>query len=249
MFVPQLVMPQSGNPYYNRKTTGGYNPCILGNPQRRVAGLNVLPNCVGYSVARYNELGDYGSCKYLGSTNAANFIDLARKQGLMVTQRPTLGGVMVWKGGPTGEGHVANVELLLGDRVVTSESEYYGKPFTIYTRSGDNWRTGCYWMGASYNYLGCIKNPAVEDDMTKAETIALIKELFPDLFAQEMREYNELLTNKPASSEYAEEALNWMKDKGYMNGDSKGRMMAQKPLTREQYAIVEYNEAKANGRE
>ena len=123
-FTPQLVMPSSGDPYYNTKRTGGFNPCILGNPQRRVKYLNVLPNCVGYATGRFNFiyhsiLGGSG-CQYLGNTNAARYIELAKKQGLQISEDPTLGGCMVWKGGHTNEGHVAIVELMRDGKIVTS---------------------------------------------------------------------------------------------------------------------------------
>ena len=77
-FSPQLVIPAAGNPYYNTKKVGGYNPCIMGNPKNRNKDLNALPNCVGYAVGRFNEIyheimGGSG-CEYLGNTNAANFI-------------------------------------------------------------------------------------------------------------------------------------------------------------------------------
>lgn len=164
---PQLRIPNNGDPYYNTKSIGGYNPCIAGNPTRRLQGLNVLPNCVGWAVGRFNAIGEYGKCRYLGSTNACYFINLAKSQRLEISLDPTLGGVMVWKGGKTGEGHVAVVEAVLGgNKVITSESEYYGRPFCNFTRvrSDGNWRQGCYWMGASYKYLGCIVHPDVEDD-------------------------------------------------------------------------------------
>ena len=166
-FSPQLVIPAAGNPYYNTPKNGGFNPCIQGNPQRREKNLNVLPNCVGYATGRFNEIIGSGNCKYLGNTNAANFVDLARRQGLLIRQTPTPGGCMVWKGGKTGEGHVAIVELMMGSRIVTSESEYYGKAFTIYQRFGKNWSDGCYWMNSSYTFLGCIVNPAVQDEEDK----------------------------------------------------------------------------------
>lgn len=238
-FTPQFVIPTGGNPYYNTKASGGYNPCILGNAKRRVKDLNVLPNCVGYSVGRFNEIGGYGRCKYLGNTNAANFIDLAKKQGLKVTKNPTLGGVMVWQGGTRNEGHVANVEQLTGGKVVTSESEYYGKAFMIYTRCGQNWSDGCYWMGKGYTYLGCIKNPAVEDDMTKAETTALIKAMFPDLFTKSMSEYNAQLKKMPAD-DYAVQALEWAKNEGILVGDTTGNQMPQSPVKREDLVVVLY---------
>lgn len=235
-FSPQLVIPAAGNPYYNTKKVGGYNPCIMGNPKNRNKDLNVLPNCVGYVTGRFNEIGAYGSCKYLGNTNAANYIDLARKQGLTVTQRPTVGGCMVWKGGNTGEGHVAIVEMDLGNRVITSESEYYGKQFVIYQRFGDGWKSGCYWMGASYTYLGCIKNPAVkpeEKDMTKAETEQLIREMFPGLMAAYLAD----LAKQPADA-WAQPAIDYCQNIGIMVGDPDGNFRPQSPVKREEMAAL-----------
>ncbi len=46
---------------------------------------------------------------------------------------------------------------------------------------------------------------------------------------------------------YSQEALDWMQAKGYMQGDATGNMMAQSNLTREQYAVVEYRKAQAEG--
>lgn len=235
-FSPQLVIPAAGNPYYNTKKVGGYNPCIMGNPKNRNKDLNVLPNCVGYVTGRFNEIGAYGSCKYLGNTNAANYIDLARKQGLTVTQRPTVGGCMVWKGGNTGEGHVAIVEMDLGNRVITSESEYYGKQFVIYQRFGDGWKSGCYWMGASYTYLGCIKNPAVkpeEKDMTKAETEQLIRDMFPGLMAAYLAD----LAKQPADA-WAQPAIDYCQHTGIMVGDPDGNFRPQSPVKREEMAAL-----------
>lgn len=229
-------MPQAGNPYYNTIRVGGYNPCIMGNPKNRNKDLNVLPNCVGWATGRFNEIGGYGECKYLGNTNAANFIDLARKQGLTVTQRPTVGGCMVWRGGNTGEGHVAIVELDLGNRMVTSESEYYGKQFVIYQRFGDNWRSGCYWMGASYTYLGCIQNPAVkpkEEDMTKPETEQLIRDMFPGLMAAYLAD----LAKQPADA-WAQPAIDYCQNIGIMVGDPDGNFRPQTPVKREEMAAL-----------
>lgn len=238
-FSPQLVIPTAGNPYYNTKKAGGYNPCIMGNPKNRNKDLNVLPNCVGWATGRWNEiyhsiLGGSG-CQYLGNTNAANYIDLARKQGLTVTQRPTVGGCMVWKGGNTGEGHVAIVEMDLGSRVVTSESEYYGKQFVIYQRFGTDWRSGCYWMGSSYTYLGCIKNPAVkeEEDMTKAETEQLIREMFPGLMAAYLAD----LAKQPADA-WAQPAIDYCQNIGIMVGDPDGNFRPQSPVKREEMAAL-----------
>ena len=227
-FTPQLVLPAAGNPYYNTKSNKGFNPCIPGNPKNRNKDLNVLPNCVGYATGRFNEIGQYGSCKYLGNTNAANFADLARKQGLLVTQRPTPGGCMVWKGGNTSEGHVAIVEMDLGNRIVTSESEYYGKQFTIYQRFGDGWRSGCYWMGTSYTYLGCIVNPAVhkEDDTVTYEQ-----------FCEYMDRYLKEQASKPADA-WAVPAIEYCQEYGLMVGDPDGNFRPQSPIKREEMASI-----------
>ena len=227
-FNPQLVLPAAGDPYYNTIKSGGYNPCIQGNPQRREKNLNVLPNCVGYATGRFNAIGEYGRCKYLGNTNAANFIDLARRQGLEISQVPTHGGCMVWKGGNTGEGHVAIVELIFGSRIVTSESEYYGKAFTVYQRFGSNWADGCYWMGSSYKYLGCIVNPAVKD---KEEVVTY------EQFCEFMTRWLSDLATKPADT-WAEPAIEYCQHTGIMVGDPDGNFRAQSFVKREEMAAL-----------
>lgn len=166
-YKPRLVIPEYGNPYYNTKSNGGFNPCELGNNShgQRQKGLNVLPNCVGYVVGRFNEIGGYGACKWLVARgNACDFIRIGQQQGLQISDAPTMGGCMVWAGGPGGYGHVAIVERIQGDKIETSESEYYDKAFTTYKRTGRNWSEGCYWMRSSYKYLGCVVNPAVKED-------------------------------------------------------------------------------------
>lgn len=157
----RLTKPESGNPYYNTKASGGYSPAIQGKPT--VSGCNVLANCVGYAIGRFNEIGGYGSCKYLASTNAENFAEIAKQQGLTVQQTPTLGGCMVWAKGKVGNsadgaGHVAIVEQINADgSIVTSESGYNCQnPFWTQKRSGANWG-----QNSSYSYIGCIVNPAV----------------------------------------------------------------------------------------
>ena len=156
-FTPRLSLPNKGNPYYNtKKYSGGYSPCIKGN--NTLNGLDVLSNCVGWCVGRFNEIGGYGECRYLGDSMAYYMVTLARSQGLKVIQEPTVGGVMCWSGGSNGAGHVASVEAVMKNgMVVTSESEWYGLPFVSFIRSkGDgNWRNGCKWMDKSYIYHGC----------------------------------------------------------------------------------------------
>lgn len=160
-YKPRLTIPEKSNKYYTRKASGGYSPCIAGKPV--TAGVpDVLPNCVGYAVGRFNEIGNYHACKYLKSTNAENMIDAAISQGLQISMTPTLGGCMVWAKGDThnskdGAGHVAIVECINADgSIITSDSAYNGKPFYTTKRSGDQWSAG-----TGKRFIGCIVNPAV----------------------------------------------------------------------------------------
>ena len=232
-YKPQLVIPEYGNPYYNTIKSGGFNPCILGNNDRgqRVKGLNVLPNCVSYATGRFAAIIGAPECKYLGNTNACNFVALARKQGLQIASRPIVGGCMVWSGGPGGYGHVAIAEVDLGNRFICSESEYYGAAFRTYTRFGKEWAGGCYWMDSSYKFLGCIVNPALqekdEDTMTKEERYA------------EWLEFNNRhekeLAKQPAD-EWAAPAINRVKAAGVMGGDPDGNFRPQSKVTRQEMA-------------
>ena len=160
-FKPRMTKPEAGNPYYNTKANGGYSMAIKGKPTD--AGCDVLANCVGYAYGRFNEIGGWGSCKYLVPTNAENFIQ--HKGSLEVGQTPKLGACMVWRRGATlsgsdGAGHVAIVEKVISDtEVVTSESGWNSsRPFWTQTRKkGSDGRWG---SGSSYTFLGFIYNPA-----------------------------------------------------------------------------------------
>ena len=168
MFIPRGLSPERGNKYYNRKADGGYSPCRVGNP--RQPGLSVLSNCVGYATGRFNEIIGSGACLYLGSTNAENFADLAKSQGLTVKSEPTFGGCMVWAKGKTwngndGAGHVAIVEGINPDgSIVTSESEFNHRPFVSRVRSGKNWG-----QNSTYRYIGCIVNPGAANPYTRPD--------------------------------------------------------------------------------
>ena len=168
-FTPRLTRPTAGNWYYIRKASGGYSNAIKGKPTD--SQCDVLSNCVGYAYGRFNEIGGYGSCKYLAPVNAENFIQY--KGSCEVGQIPKVGACMVWRKGATltgsdGAGHVAIVEKVISDtEVVTSESGYNSKPFWTQTRKkGSNGRWGC---GSAYTFLGFIYNPAVSDKDNKVE--------------------------------------------------------------------------------
>lgn len=164
----RLTKPERGNKYYITRKSGGYNPCIIGKPTD--TDCNVLANCVGYAVGRFNEIGQYGCCKWLASVNAENMIEIAKNQGLSISPVPTLGGCMVWQKGATlsgndGAGHVAIVEAINSDgSIITSESGYGYKAFYTTKRHGAN-----YENNSAYKFRGCIVNPAVHSARTLAK--------------------------------------------------------------------------------
>jgi peptidoglycan hydrolase-like protein with peptidoglycan-binding domain len=166
-FTPRLTRPKSGNKYYIRKANGGYSNAVAGNPTD--SQCNVLHNCVGYAYGRFNEIGNYGYCKYLAPVNAENFIQY--KGSCEVGQTPRVGACMVWQKGSTldgsdGAGHVAIVEKVISDtEVVTSESGWKSaQPFWTQTRKkGSNGRWGA---SSAYKFLGFIYNPAVKETNT-----------------------------------------------------------------------------------
>ena len=152
------------NKYYIRQANGGYNGAVLGKPT--ISGANVLCNCVGYANSRFNEIGDYGKCKYQLVCNAENFVESAKRQGLSVSSTPIQGGIMVWQKGSTlnsydGAGHVAVVEEVYDDgTILTSESGWDAWAFKTVKRSNANGRWG---QASAYKFRGCIINPAVKD--------------------------------------------------------------------------------------
>lgn len=165
IYKARLSKPESGNKYYITRANGGYSPCIVGKPTD--TDCNVLANCVGYAVGRFNEIGTYNCCKWLASVNAENMIEIARNQGLSVSPVPVLGGCMVWQKGKTlsgndGAGHVAIVEAINADgSITTSESGYNYKAFYVLKRTAPNYETN-----SAYKFLGCIVNPAVHSSRT-----------------------------------------------------------------------------------
>lgn len=151
MFTPRLDIPKKDNRFYIAKKDGGLNPCVpkpAGSPLR-------FANCVFYAVGRYAEITGI----WLRSTNAENFISVAKEMGLPVSQKPALGAIAVWgKGkvgyGDDGAGHVAVVEIINpSGSIVTSESGWDAKKeFWTQTRL-DN---GTWGQPVSYKFLGFI---------------------------------------------------------------------------------------------
>lgn len=169
-FIPRMTRPTAGNKYYIRKASGGWSNAIQGSPTD--SQCDVLSNCVGYAYGRFNEIGNYGSCKFLSPVNAENFMEYA--PGLATGKTPELGACMVWQKGATlkdsdGAGHVAIVEKIISDtEIVTSESGWGSStPFWTQTRKkGD----GNWGQSSAYTFRGFIYNPAVSDKTKPGKT-------------------------------------------------------------------------------
>lgn len=232
---PRILPPEKGNPYYIYTKDGGYNPAH-GNPARRNKSLTSLPNCVAI-YGWFNEVGGQGQ-KYLTKAwYPYSVIAAAKREGLIVTKEPKIGGILVWTGGKTGDGHVEGCGDIFEDGTILGVgSEYYLRDWITFQRSkGDgNWRTGCPWMDSSYKYQGCINNPFMEeDDMTKAETEQLVLEMFPQLMAK----YLEQLAQEPANPD-AEAAIKYCQRTGIMVGDPDGNFRPKSPVKREEMAWI-----------
>ena len=168
-YNPRFDTPEPRNKYYNRIQNGGYSTCIQGNTKMScyTSTLNVLPNCVGYAMGRFNEIGNYKSFKYTFKGNAEDWFTYAKSIGLKTGNTPKLGAVICWRAGKVGlssdgPGHVAIVEQLNSDgSIVTSESGWsVNKLFwTTRRKKNSNWD-----QSKSYTFQGFIYNPAVEDD-------------------------------------------------------------------------------------
>lgn len=191
MFTPRLDIPKKDNRFYIAKKDGGLNPCVpkpAGSPLR-------FANCVFYAVGRYAEITGI----WLRSTNAENFISVAKEMGLPVSQKPALGAIAVWgKGkvgyGDDGAGHVAVVEIINpSGSIVTSESGWDAKKeFWTQTRL-DN---GTWGQPVSYKFLGFIlpkgAAPAPLPVLKKGDKGDSVKQLQQKLIAAGYLRSNEL---------------------------------------------------------
>ena len=165
----RTTKPGKGNKYYIKKGSGGYNPCITGKPTD--SECNVLSNCVGYAVGRFNEEIQACGCKYLKSCNAENFIRY--NPNLESGQTPRTGSCMCWEGKGSKAGHVAIVEKVISEtEVLTSESAWNGKPFYNKTRhkgSNGNWGMN----RSSYSFNGFLYNPEIKEEVFNLTRVLL----------------------------------------------------------------------------
>lgn len=159
--------PDPTNKFYILKSKGGYSECCKGNSNTT---NSVLPNCVGYACGRFNEIISEISKKsgmrypYL-NCNAENFIERAKTYKLEISNKPEIGGILVFQKGKTlnssdGAGHVMIVEDLNSDTILISESNWSIK--SPITRSRIITSQNNYGLGSHYKFRGCIVNPEVK---------------------------------------------------------------------------------------
>ena len=173
-FIPQLEMPKKGDKYYNTKSNGGINPCIKGSPT--VKGLDVLCNCVGYEVGRFNSESGQETCCFFGSMDAKSFYSYAIKWGLPVSDTPVLGACACWSGGKDGRGHVGNVEEVDEQQYNCSISSSGYKSYEWKLTKNCN-KDNNYGMSKSYKFLGFVKNPNLDIETDKEKIEKAIKKL------------------------------------------------------------------------
>ncbi len=145
-YSPRLSEPATNNSYYtswNVFHTSGYG-MVDGNGNKR-------GNCTCYAYGRsYENLGYKPS---LCTGNAGTWYAYNTNNGFYsYGKTPHLGAVAVWsKSGAAG--HVAVVEVINGDTVITSESGWNSFYFKTVTRSASNYN---FSANSSYNFLGFI---------------------------------------------------------------------------------------------
>lgn len=122
-YTPRTTAPATDNPYYT--TLNIFHQC----------GYGMAPNggnCTCYAFGRSYE--NLGKEPKLSHGNAGLWYDYNKNNGYYAYgSTPVLGSVVVWKS--SGAGHVAVVEIIDGDTVITSESGWQSFYFKTVTRS------------------------------------------------------------------------------------------------------------------
>ena len=152
-FIEQLTIPARDDPYFIRKSYGGYSPCIMGRPEYFPG--SPLANCVGYAwgIAAKREQNPNCNIGFAGSatwpTNAWHWIDYPRGRRTGLT--PELGAIACWISTDGTTGHVASVERIYdnGD-VLCSESGYNGYYFRTTVYSNGMQKSGFIFQGFIY---------------------------------------------------------------------------------------------------
>lgn len=172
------TLPESGNKYYNGKSSGGYSSCIQGSPTCK--GRDRLANCVGYCDGAVNEQAGKGKEVYPLNCNAELFIERGLAYGMSCYKNPEVGDCLVWQKGATlngsdGAGHVAMcIDVLernsqgIATKIRTAESGYGSSTIfwtTIRSNTNGNWG-----QASSYKYRGALRLPGVNPNPTPTPT-------------------------------------------------------------------------------
>lgn len=192
-YMPNRVAPLSTNPYYISNKTPNSRGVLGNNPCSVFSGLlNVLPNCTGYAIGRWDEICSEGRhCELIhrdpnGGNNAKRYWQLGIDSGLVCDQVPEVGAIMCWDGGDFG--HVAIVERVISSvEIEISESSYsddaqYRFQFAYSTRifnknKNQKWihksgaDTDGLYLGTSYVFKGFIHHPYIKDGIVYSEII------------------------------------------------------------------------------
>lgn len=179
-FTPRTSAPESGNPYYNTTSVGGYSNARVGDPT--ISGTNVLANCSGYALGRFHEaIGDskfrFFPNKY-GARDGGKFKEVGAAQlraepdcGLVIDEAgevPLPGDIITWKQ-PGNAGHVAFVEQVPdNDTIVISHSAWGGfssgdRVFHLDTvKRGNSANMWPLWANKGYIFSALVHNPGMK---------------------------------------------------------------------------------------
>lgn len=124
-FMPRLSMAESNTPAYYTTLNPFYT-----------SGFG-MPNCTCYAYGRAYEI--LGSQPKLSLGNAGEWYDYNKSKGYYQYGKiPALGAIAVWKSTVGDAGHVAVVESIDGDTVITSESGWQSSYFWTTKRSASS---------------------------------------------------------------------------------------------------------------
>lgn len=152
-FVPQMSIPDSNDPYFIRRSYGGYSPCIAGRPEYFPG--SPLANCVGYAwgIAAKRENNPYCNIGCVPGTdwptNAWHWIN--NTNGRATGLSPQLGAIACWIAPGGTNGHVASVEVIYDDGSwLASESGYNGYYFRNHVYNSASDKSGFIFQGFIY---------------------------------------------------------------------------------------------------
>lgn len=114
-----------------------------------------------------------------------------------------------------------------------SSSCDYAKPYGMWQYT-DSWTIGGKafdgnWAYKDYPSLTNPKTESEEDDMTEAQVKEIAQKAIEEYFTN---------LSKKGTSTWAEEAVKYVKEHGYMNGDADGNFRPQSPITRQEVAAT-----------